>query len=144
MNSSYSFTDITMVISHPAVGQYVATGEGIGSVNVAMSNDRSAHDVAADGSTMVSKIRARNGTVTISAQQTSSLHKWLVKWYNYLEFAPTDQWAETSVTIRAPRMGESIVATFVSPQKLPDRPYQAQGQQLTWGLMAADIQQDAL
>lgn len=144
MNSTYSFSDIGLTISHPSVGQYIMSGEGMGSINVTMTQDRTAHDIAADGSVMVSKIRARNGTIAISAQQTSKLHQWLTKWFNYLESASTNEWADTNIIIRAPKMGQTIIATYVSPQKLPDRPYQAQGQQLTWNLMAADIQQDAL
>ena len=41
-------------------------------------------------------------------------------------------------------MGEKITLTGVSPQKLPDKPYQAQAQLVTWNLMAADIQQEAI
>lgn len=142
MNTTYSFSDVSCVISHPSVGQYVANGEGIGNINISMTTDRTTHDVAADGSVMVSKINGRNGIITIAIQQTSALHKWLLKWYNYLEASATDQWARTSIILRAPMMHELISATWVSPQKLPDRPYQAQGQLVTWSLMAADIQQD--
>lgn len=142
MSTTYSFADVSVVISHPSVGQYVANGEGIGNINIAMATDRTAHDVAADGSVMVSKIKGRNGTVTIAIQQTSDLNKWLTKWYNYLEAASTDQWASTSIIVRSPIMQELNTITGVSPQKLPDKPYQAQGQLVTWSLMAADIQQD--
>lgn len=143
MNTTYSFSDVSVVISHPSVGQKIANGVGIGTINVSMTTDRSAHDIAADGSVMVSKIRARNGIVTLTVQQTSELNKWLLKnWYSYLESASTSKWADTTVTIKSPVMRDLITATGVSPQKLPDRPYQAQGQLVTWTLMAADIQQD--
>lgn len=139
--TTYSFADVSMVISHPAVGQYVASGVGLGSITVSMTTDRSAHDVAADGSVMVSKIMGRNGTLTVSAQQTSDLHKWLLKLYNYLEQAPANEWAGISITVRARSMQDLIRSTGVSFQKLPDRPYQAQGQQVSWVLMAADVDQ---
>jgi hypothetical protein len=142
MNTTYSFADVNFTISHPAVGQRVVNGEGIGNINIAMTTERTVHDVAADGSIMVSKLKGRNGTVTLAIQQTSDLNKWLLRWYNYLEAAPADQWAATVITIRSPMMRDLIIATGVSPQKLPDRPYQAQGQHVTWTLMAADIQQD--
>lgn len=143
-HSTYSFSDVTMVISHPAVGQFVATGAGLGSITTIMTADRTTHDVSADGSVMVSKIRARNGSHSISVQQTSDLNKWLLKTYNYLETAPTNQWAGMTLLIRSPQMQDLITSTGVSFQKLPDKPYQAQGQQITWNLMAADIQQDAV
>ena len=142
--STYSFTDVSCTISHPNVGVFSLAGEGIGSINISMTNDRSAQDVAVDGSVMVSKIRARNGAITIAVQQTSSLNRWLTKWFNYLEAAPTDVWADTRLILRAPKMGDLITAIGVSPQKLPDKPYQAQGQNINWTLMAADIQQDVI
>ncbi|MCM3141659.1 phage protein [Brevibacillus sp. MER 51] len=139
--TTYSFADVAAVIAHPAVGQFVATGAGLGSISTTMATDRSAHDVAADGTVMVSKIKGRNGSITISAQQTSDLNKWLLKLYNYLEQAPTSEWVRTTITIRASLMQDLIRATGVSFQKLPDKPYQAQGQQVSWVLMAADIDQ---
>lgn len=139
--STYSFTDISAVISHPGVGQYSLQGEGIGSITIAMANDRSAHDLAADGVVMVSKIKAGNGTITLNAQQTSTLHNWLMKWSNYVDQASTGEWARAVITLRAPEMKETVICTGVSPQKTPDRPYQQQGQQVAWVLMAADIQQ---
>lgn len=142
--TTYSFADVSFAQSHPKVGKYSVTGEGIGNINVSMTNDRTAHDVAADGSVMVSKIRARNGVITLLVQQTSSLNQWLLKWYNYLEAAPVDTYADTVIVIRAPHMGDLITAKGVTPQKLPDKPYQAQGQNVTWTLLAADIQQDVI
>jgi hypothetical protein len=142
--NTYSFSDVSVTISHPAVGQFIANGSGIGTITVSMATEKTVHDVAADGNVMVSKIKGRNGTVALAIQQVSEFQKWLNKWYNYLDVAPTDNWALTTIVIRAPKMGELTIASGVSPQKLPDKPYQAQGQQVTWNLMAADIQQDSL
>ncbi|WPS86464.1 phage protein [Brevibacillus halotolerans] len=139
--TTYSFDDVAMVISHAAVGQYVATGTGLGSISTAMATERTTHDVAADGTIMVSKIKGRNGSHTISVQQTSDLNKWLLKLYNYLEQAPASEWAGIKITIRTSTMQDLIRSIGVSFQKLPDKPYQAQGQQVSWVLMAADIDQ---
>jgi hypothetical protein len=144
MISTYSFDDVTLVISHPAVGvgRFVATSQGLGSISVSMTNDRTSHDVAADGSIMVSKILAKNGTISITVQQTSNLNHWLLKWYNYIESAPTNEWADAKLLVRAPLMGDRISCSGVSPQKIADRSYQAQGQNVTWSLMAAHISQE--
>jgi superfamily I DNA and RNA helicase len=142
--STYSFADVTMTISHPALGQYVANGAGIGNINTAMATDRTSHDTSADGSVMVSKIKGRSGSHAIAVQQTSDLNHWLLKLYNYLETAPTNQWAGISIVLRSPTMQDLITSTGVSFQKLPDKPYQAQGQQITWNLLSADVQQDAV
>lgn len=144
MNTTYSFSDVSIIFRHPNVGQYIANGEGIGTLNISMSNDRTIHDVAADGSVMVSKIRARNGLLAVAIQQTSALHRWLQKWFNYLETAHTSKWADTTVIIRSPLTGEIKTLTGVSPQKQADAPYQAQGQMVTWNLMSADIQQNVV
>ena len=74
--STYSFEDIDFTIKHPDVGSFSANGEGLGDITVTWTNDRTAHDVAGDGSTMVSKIRTYNGTWTINTQQTSTLKRW--------------------------------------------------------------------
>lgn len=138
--STYSFLDLSGAIAHPSLGAYTFTGEGVGEVNVAMSTDRTAHDVAADGSIMISKIAGNNGTITISTQQTSPLHKWLLNWFNYLVLAPTNEWAQSTALLRNSTDGSSHVATGIAPQKVADKPYQAQGQRVTWTLLCADIQ----
>lgn len=144
MNNVYSFSDVNVTISHPSVGQKILNGEGLGSISVNMANDKTIHDVAADGKVMVTKVNAENGAISVSIQQTSSLNTWLLKWYNYLKAAKGSEWAKTQITIRNTTLGELITATGVSPQKLADRPYQQQGQQVVWNLMAADIQQEAV
>ena len=48
--TTYSFTDLAGSISHPTLGFYLFDGTGVGSVTISKANDRSAHDVAADGS----------------------------------------------------------------------------------------------
>ena len=140
---TYSFEDVSVVFSHPGFGQFIATGSGLGSITTDMTTDRTIQDVAADGSVMISKVKARNGTISISIQQTSTFHQWLIKLYNYLETADTSKWAETKVIIRTPVMNELETCTGVSFGKLPSNPRQAQGQNLTWSLMAADIQREA-
>lgn len=138
--STYSFLDLSGAIAHPNLGAYTFTGEGAGEITVTMSTEKSAHDVAADGSVMVSKIAGRNGQISISAQQTSALHKWLLAAYNYLfELAPTNQWAAISATLRNTADGTSHLLTGLSFSKVPDKAYQAQGQRVTWTLLAADI-----
>ena len=141
MYNTYSFEDVTCSFEHPGVGAASSTGAGIGSISIAMANDKTAHDVAADGVVMISKIAGKNGTVAVTVQQTSQLQKYLLKWYNYVDNAPVSEWAGMTITIKSNNLGDSSVCVGVSPQKLADRPYQAQGQQVTWNLMCAEITQ---
>jgi hypothetical protein len=139
---TFSFADISFILSHPSLGQYSANGTGLGSITVDMTTDRTTHDVAADGVVLVSKIKARNGNVAIEVQQTSDFNNWLLKWFNFLETASSSQWALSSIVISAPVLQQTIVLTSVSPQKQAPMPYKAQGQNVTWTLMAADIQEE--
>ena len=144
--NTYSFQDVNVSISHNLAGQYIANGEGLGSISFNMTTDRTAHDIAADGTVMVSKIKARNGTVAIAIQQTSPLSKWLLKLFNLLSANGTSpqDWAGIKIVMRSPNMGDLITATGVSFQKQADRSFKAQGEQVTWSLMAADVQQDVI
>lgn len=143
-DSVYGFGDVSLTVSHDKKGQYVANGTGLVSVSTSMATDRSTHDVAADGSVMTSKIKGRNGSHAIVVQQTSAFDRWLTDLYKYLEGAPVSEWAGITVVIKVPGINNTITSTGVSFQKLPDRPYQAQGQQITWNFMCQDIQQDAV
>lgn len=137
--STYSFEDVTCSFAHTGVGAASSTGAGIGSISIAMANDKTVHDVAADGTVMISKIAGKNGTITITAQQTSELQKYLLRWYNYVDVANSSEFAKMTITIKSNNLGDVTTCTGVSPQKLADRPYQSQGQQVTWNLMAAEI-----
>ncbi|GLG02177.1 hypothetical protein Alches_22180 [Alicyclobacillus hesperidum subsp. aegles] len=137
--TTFSFADVIFIISHPSLGRYSAQGTGIGSITVTMSTDRTAHDVAADGSIMISKIEGNNGTIALQIQQTSGFNAWLVNAYDYLVSADPSEWAQMAVTIRSVSSGNLINATGVSFQNRAELPLQSQGQQRTWNLMAASI-----
>jgi hypothetical protein len=141
MYNVYSFEDVTCSFSHPSVGAASSTGAGVGTITVSMTQEKSVHDLSADGVVMISKIAGKNGTVAIALQQTSELHKFFLKWYNYIDNAAASEWASMNITIKSNNLGDSTVCTGVSPQKLAERPYQAQGQHVTWTLMCAEITQ---
>lgn len=140
-HSTYSFLDLAGAINNPgyAGGPYIFTGEGVGSVTVAMTTDRTQHDVAADGSIMISKIEGNNGTISIECQQTSLVHKYLLGLYNYLISKSGLEWAATSMVLRNVVDGSSHICTGVSFGKVPDKPYSSAGGRVTWQLYAADI-----
>lgn len=140
--STYSFEDVICTVHNGAGGSFSTQGQGVGSITISMSNDRTQHDVAADGSVMISKIDAENGTIALEVQQTSQVNKDLLDLYNYLSEAPAEEWATTTVTISSKNMGEKTTCTNVSFTKLADKPYQQTGQRVTWNLMAAKIVQE--
>lgn len=138
-HTTYSFADVSFTMSHLAVGSFTFTGEGVGTITVTMANDVTQHDLAADGSVMVSKILAGNGSIALAIQQTSAGHKWLKKWYNYVKVAPTAEWAKASAVLKNPQLGDQITMSGISPQKRADVGFQAAGQQVTWNMMATTI-----
>lgn len=142
--SVYSFTDCSLVLRHPSLGVLTLAGTGLGSVAINMRADRTTMDTAADGRVMISKIKDRSATATIQVQQDSEVNQTLLKWYNYLESAPTIEWAQITGTLTSPQTFEQIVMKDVAFQKLPDRSYGAQGQQNSYSLMIADCQQNAV
>ena len=139
MTSVYSFADVSLVLSHPSVGQFTFTGAGLGSVGIAYATANTVHDVAADGSVMISKVIANNGSMAINIQQTSEAQLWLKKWYNYIKAAPTSEWARASAVLRIPATNETFNMSNVSPEKRPDAAYQQTGQQVAWNLLCGNI-----
>ncbi len=138
--TTYSFLDLSGALVHPDLGAYIFTGQGTGQVTVTMDTERTAHNVAADGTVMVSKIAGHNGKIQIQCQQTSNVHKWLLAAENALYIADTDAWAEMSAALRNSSDGTSHIITGMSFGKVPDKVYQPEGQMVTWTLWAANIQ----
>lgn len=139
--TTYSFDDVNFVVSHPSFGSYTAFGAGLGSIKVTMTTDNTKHDVAADGSVMVSKVMGQNGTLELSIQQVSEFHHWLLRLYNYLYSTGASEWASATAYIRSPFMGDLVFATGVSFKIRAEIPFEADGQQVTWDLLAANVSQ---
>ncbi len=135
--TTYSFANAALVISHPALGQYTATGTGIGTISITPTTDRTAHDVAADGSVMISKVEGANATIALNIQQTSYFNAWLQRAFNYAVQAAPSEWAAFTATLRAPNQKLTISLKGLSFQNNPARQLQAQGQEGAWSMMAA-------
>ncbi|MCL1999706.1 MAG: DUF3277 family protein [Turicibacter sp.] len=137
VQSTYGFSDLKITLQHPAKGQLQIQGEGVGSITFAMSEDASAHDLAADGSVMTSKIDAPAGSVTFSIQQTSSAHIWLTELFNYLNARdnPLSEFAKITLIAVGTHMRTEHICNNMSIKKCPDKPY---GQQ-TWEFLAGEM-----
>lgn len=140
--TTYSFQDVTCSLQHPSVGAASTTGAGMGSITISMATTRTVHETAADGSVMPSKIAGDSGTIALQVQQTSDLNNWLLKYYNYVVAAEPSEWTAMNITIKSKNLGDYTVCTGVSPEKIADKPYQAQGQMRIWNLMATKIAQN--
>jgi hypothetical protein len=143
---TYSFKSLVGVLKNSIVGVVIPlTGGniGLGGITIRMTTSRTVHDVAADGTVMPSYVAGANGEVDIEVQETSILHKALLTLYNALVLqADLDDilgWAATSISFALLIDGSVHTLTGVSFDKIPDKPYQAAGQKMTWKLLAASI-----
>ncbi|MFR8056975.1 MAG: phage protein [Dialister invisus] len=94
--TTYSFTDLVGSIHSDVVGDFIFTGNGVGSVlYLKLRNAR--HMISLPTLCYDLQNSGNNGTVTIETQQTSPLHLWLMKWFQAHWSAPTSQWAGTSL-----------------------------------------------
>jgi Protein of unknown function (DUF3277) len=144
-STTYSFKDTSGSFTHPLTDVFAFAGQiGMGQFTVSMTTEKSNHDVAADGAVMVSAVSGDNGTVSIEVQQTSALHTFLLAWYNtvktLLDSGDVTTWASATLTIRNIVDGSTHVCRGISPSKVPDKTYAAQGGRITWQLLCADIQ----
>jgi Protein of unknown function (DUF3277) len=142
--STYSFKDVAGSFTHPIAGVFIFAGQiGSGQFIVKNAAERRADDVAADGTVMISYISNETGSVDIEVQQNSPLHDFLVNWANIVFVAAENgnlsTFASAAVAINSTLDGSAHVLTGVSPTKIPDKTYAAQGQKLTWTLMAAQV-----
>ena len=142
--TTYSFKDLSGGFAHPLAGIFTFGGEvGAGQVTVHMATEKTVQDVAADGNVQISAIAGDNGTVSIEMQQTSSLHVFLLTWFNTIKNAlnknDVSNWNNATLLLRNTVNGTSHIVTGISPQNIPDKPYGKQGTNITWVLMAGDI-----
>ena len=146
VGTTYSFKDLVGSITNPVFAETILLSGGnvgVGSISITMDTARTSFETAADGTVMPSYIAGNSGKVDIVCQQTSLIHKQLLNLYNKCQTAADafdiTGWSATTVAIRTMLDGSSHKATGVSFEKIPDKPYEAQGKTVTWVLMAANI-----
>jgi hypothetical protein len=109
-----------------------------------MATERTVLLTAADGTILISAIAGNSGHVNIQVQQTSQLHQFLLNWLNAklakLNNGDVTTWAGATMSLRNVTTGTGHTCSGVAPSKMPDYPYAAQGQNITWMLPCADIQ----
>ena len=111
---------------------------------MSMHTDRTVMDTASDGTIMPSYIAGDSGDIAIEVQQTSILHQLLLGLYNLLKIAAdagdVSNWAASALSLRNVVDGSQHILTGVAFSKIPNKVYTAQGQKITWTLMAANVQ----
>lgn len=141
---TYSFLDLSGAFTHPLVDDFAFVGQiGFGQAVVKNTVDHTAHEVAADGTVQVTYVAGENGSVEITVQQTSDFHQYLLAWFNAVNQAAISgdilNWAAGAMLLQNTVDGSSHQLFGVSPSKNPDKTYAAQGGNVVWNLMAAQV-----
>jgi hypothetical protein len=142
--STYSFKDVVGSFFHPLAGTQIFAGQiGMGQFVVKNTTERSTHDLASDGTIMVSYISGAAGSFEVECQQNSIIHHFLLDWFNIIttlaEQGDVANWASAAIAVRSQLDGASHLLSGVSPGKIPDKTYTAQGGKVTWNLMACEV-----
>jgi hypothetical protein len=115
---------------------------GAGAFTLRMLTERTEHLVAADGTVMTSYLAGDNADLDIECQESSILHQELLALYNKCLLAANlddvSGWAATTISFVMLTDASQHTLSGVSFKKFPDKPYAAKGQNVTWGLMAAN------
>ena len=137
----YSLADVRAVMYHQDVGQCVLSAQGMGKISVTSSGDLSSHTATADGYVVVNRLRSSHGMITIEVPQNSSADEFLRKWARYLKHAESYLFALSALNIVDAAGGFTIYCEGVTPQKIPDRAYDAASGMVSWVLLAATIKE---
>lgn len=144
IGTNYSFKDLSGAFASPLAGDFLFSGNiGEGQVVVSNTTEHTVIETAPDGTTMTSAIVGDSGSVSIQCQQTSTLDKFLLLWHNLhlvaAKAGDVSQWSNSVLLLRNSVNGTAHECSGVSPQKVPDVTYGAQGAYRTWILPAAEI-----
>ncbi len=141
----YSFVDVVGQMTDPDVGPFQFAGQiGIGEFAVTMMTERSAALVAADGNIVISSIAGNAGHLRVQVQQTSLLHQYFLRWLK-AKLANQNKgnvttWLSAAISLRSVTTNTGHNLTGLCPIKMSDMPYATQAQNVTWDLLAADVQ----
>ena len=145
--ATYSFKALTGVLRNPVLGVTVPlTGKnlGLGGITIRMATMRTVHETGIDGTVIPLYVAGDNGEVDIEVQEASTLHSSLLLLYNRLLLAARGGnytgWAASSLMFNFQPDNSQHLLAGLSFEKVPDKPYQAAGQKLTWKMLAANIQ----
>lgn len=145
VGTTYSYKDLSGAFISPAVGAPLVFGGQIGCDTIVVTNDtqHGSKQTAADGTVMPTFTPGDGGTVQITCQQTSIIHKYLLSWLNILKTQAMNgdvtNWANTRILLRNAVDGSAHNAEGVMPNKIPDKSYAAQGQNIVWTLEVCNL-----
>ena len=138
--ATYSFLDVNVAITDPAGSFNISPGGGIAEegVTVAMEGDKTTVVVGCDGTPMTSLHAAQNGTVSVRLQKTSPTNYLMSTLYAQTTGSSANS-GNSTITIRNPTRGDTIVCLGCSIKKFPDNINAREGGMLDWVFNAGII-----
>lgn len=137
---TYSFLDVNVALTDAAGSFNISPGGGIAEegVTVALEGDKGTVVPGADGTPMTSMHASQVGTVSIRLQKTSATNALLSTLYNATTNSSAN-YGNSTITIRNPTRGDTIVCTQCSIKKFPDNVNAKEGGFMDWVFNAGVI-----
>jgi hypothetical protein len=133
----YSFLELSGVIAHPLVGSCNFIGQGVGQITITLETDKTIHEHDINGTVLIGLIPGHNGKIIIQCQQTSNVHRWLLRAYSIIVSSLPSDWGTMIILLRNINNGMSHDLKGVSFDKIPELTYAADGSMINWSLSFA-------
>lgn len=131
--ATYSFLDVAVAITDAAGSFSIGAEAGIAEegITIALEGDKGTIVWGADGTPMTSLHAAQGGTVSVRLQKTSPDNALLSSLYNQTTNSSAN-YGNSTITVRNPTRGDTIVCTQCSIKKLPDNVNAKEGGMMDW------------
>ena len=139
--SVYSLKDTYTTINNPDVGKMVLSDNGAGRISWSYGGDLSSNTTTATGYTVINRLIAKNGSISIEVPVNSDADVFLRKWIKYLtaQSTPTSRYGLTTLVVKDNAQNRTNSFSGVVPQKKPDENYDAVSGNRTYNLLFAEM-----
>lgn len=139
----YSLADTHTTINCKDVGKLVLSDAGAGRITWTYAGELSSNTTTATGYTVINRLIARNGSISIEIPVNSEADKYMRKWITHLKSkkTPTNKYGITTLTVVDNASKRKSSFTGVVPQKEPDENYDAVAGNRQYNLLFADMTQ---
>ena len=140
--ATYSFLDTNVAITDPAGSFSISPGGGIAEegITIAMEGPKTNIVWGCDGTPMISLHAAQGGKVSVRLQKTSPTNSLMSSLYKQTTNSSANC-GNSTITIRNPTRGDTIVCIFCAIEKLPDNVNAKEGGIMDWVFNAGIIDQ---
>ena len=137
----YSLADTYTTINNPDVGKMVLSDAGAGRITWSYAGEMSNNTTSATGYTVINRLIAKNGSISIEVPVNSEADLFMRKWIAYLKSksTPTRRYGLTTLVVKDSAMGRTNSFSGVVPQKEPDENYDAIAGNRQYNLLFADL-----